>query len=214
MILAREQSDGELEAELARAQPGLRLHRETRKVVGVYNLEHDGVFVGGFQIELDLDRRDVVGLPAVKETGGRIPRDEQHHINGDGTACVYLPEALAIQLSEPLGIGDFLNGPVRSFFLSQLAVESGMPFPFGEWEHGADGFKQMLAELLGFNGVRTCIAVLEVLGKEVCKGHWACPCDSGRKLRDCHREQIFGLRQRLSFAQRRFLLKRATKWRE
>lgn len=209
MNLAKEQTDDKMEAEVATLQPGLRLQRETRKIVGAFNIEHNGVFIAGFQIEVALNRRDVLGLPAVKETGGRIPRNEEHHINPDGTACLYLPEALALQYSRPLGIGDFLDGPVRNFFLSQIALDSGMPFPFGEWEHGPDGFRQMLTELLGFDDFQTCVTVLELLGKKVCKGHWNCPCGSHLKLRDCHGERIRGLRQRLSLKQRRFLLARA-----
>ncbi|MBW2108907.1 MAG: SEC-C domain-containing protein [Deltaproteobacteria bacterium] len=31
------------------------------------------------------------------------------------------------------------------------------------------------------------------------KGHEPCPCNSGRKLRDCHRNLVYKLRQRLGW---------------
>ncbi|MCK6533074.1 MAG: SEC-C domain-containing protein [Polyangiaceae bacterium] len=212
--LWRGETDDEIRAALEVRYPSLRLARpENRRVImGAFNVQHTGHFLGGFQVEVLLDVPDELGLPTVREVGGRIPRMPERHINDKfGTACLYLPEDLAVRVREPLGIIEFLDGPVRNFFLGQIGAEMGTPFPLGEWGHGADGVKEMLTQLLGSDDVGTCVAFLELLSRKVIKAHWPCPCGSGRSLRDCHDGVVRRVRQRLPLTTRRFLLERARK---
>lgn len=206
------ESDAEMVAALETGHPSLRLVVDDgrRIIKGAFNVEHEGKFLAGFQIEVLLDVKDVLGLPTVKEIGGRIPRVPERHVNtADGSACLYLPEDLAVRCSEPFDIIGFLNGPVRTYFLGQAGVELGVPFPLGEWAHGADGVKEMLTDLLGFTDVDVCVAFLDLLSGKVIKGHWQCPCGSRRPLRNCHQDLVRGLRHRLPLQTRRFLLTRA-----
>lgn len=211
--LWRGESDEEIATALATHYPALQFVREggRRIVKGTFDIERDGHFLAGFQIEVLLDQTDVIGLPTVKETGGRIPRVAERHVNvQDGSACLYLPEELVARGRGPMGIADFLSGPVKSFLLGQLCVEQGMPFPYGEWGHGAVGLEQMLAELFGSDDAVACLAYLDVLCHKAIKGHWPCPCRSGRRIRDCHRARIFALRDRIPLKSWRFLAMRAT----
>jgi hypothetical protein len=176
---------------------------------GALNVEHANQFLGGFQIEILLDSRDELGLPSVREVGGRIPRTPERHINDKlGTACLYLLEELLVHVREPYGIVAFLDGPVRNFFLGQVGVELGVPFPLGEWAHGASGVREMLTQLLGVDDVNACVAFLNLVSRKVIKRHWPCACGSGRTIRDCHDRVVLRLRQ-LPLTTRRFLLERA-----
>jgi len=209
--LWRGESDAEIVAALKAPYPSLRLvvTDGSRVVKGALNVEHAGQFIAGYQIDVLLHVRDVLGLPTVREVGGRIPRVPERHVNTeDGSACLYLPEDLLVRCKEPFGIVGFLDGPVRNFFLGQACVESGVPFPFGEWAHGAAGMKEMLSSVVGFEDVNTCVSFLEMLGGKVIKAHWLCPCGSRRPLRDCHDVRARELR-RLPLSTRRFLLIRA-----
>lgn len=210
--LWRGESVAEIAAALEASCPTLRLGAgpRVRVISGVLNVEHDGTFLAGFRIEIWLDRTDVLGLPTVKEVGGRIPRVADRHVNElDGSACLYLPEDLAVRCRAPFGIVSFLEGPVRSYFLGQAGVELGVPFPLGEWGHGSDGLREMFQALVGVDDVGICIRFLELLGNKVIKAHWACPCRSGRHLRGCHLHLVRGLQSRLTLSTRRFLLERA-----
>jgi hypothetical protein len=210
--LWRGESRAEIAAELESSCPTLRLGvgERGRVISGVFNVEHDGTFLAGFQIEIWLDRTDILGLPTVNEVGGRIPRVAERHINLlDGSACLYLPEDLVVRCQAPLGIRAFLDGPVRSYFLGQAGVELGVPFPLGEWGHGTNGLREMLHGLLGFQDIEICMRFLELLSNKVVKVHWACPCRSGRELRACHLGLVRGLRSRMVLGTRRFLLERA-----
>jgi hypothetical protein len=173
-------------------------------VKGAFNVEHDGYFLAGFQIEILLDRLDVLGLPTVREIGGRIPRRLDRHMYANGSACLYLPEDLVVRRRGRFGIVEFIEGPVTTFFLGQAAVERGLPFPCGEWSHGADGMKDLLAGLLGFEDIATCVAFLDLLSRKGATRHWTCPCGSGRRIRDCHDRVVRRVRT-LGLATRRFL---------
>ncbi len=208
------ETDEQIEAGLATAYPSLRLVvvNGHRVITGAFNVEHEGRFLAGFQIEILLDEKDVLGLPAVREVGGRIPRVPERHVNpSDGSACLYLPEDLAVRCPRPFDILGFLNGPVRTYFLGQAGVELGAPFPIGEWGHGEDGLKQMLAGMFGVSDIGVCLGFLELLGGKVIKGHWQCPCGSRRALRACHEDLVRRLRHQLPLRTRRFLLTRARK---
>lgn len=210
--LWRRESLTEIAAALQASCPTLRLGvgQRERVISGVYNVQHDGTFLAGFQIEIWLDRTDVLGLPTVMEVGGRIPRIADRHVNEqDGSACLYLPEDLAVRCREPFDLVSFLEGPVRSYFLGQAGVELGVPFPLGEWGHGADGLREMVQSLIGLDDVEVCMRFLELLGSKVIKTHWQCPCRSGSELRRCHIEVVLSLRSRMRLSTRRFLLQRA-----
>lgn len=206
--LWRPQTPAEMAAALEERYPTLHLRDRgggRQLVAGAFNIEHEGRFLAGFMIEIDLATRDVLGLPVVREVGGRIPRIPERHINDDGTACLYLPEDLVLRHRKPLTLVQFLDGPVRSFFTGQACVAAGMPFPQGEWAHGTEGRHQLVADLLGIDDIKTQDAFLKLLSKKVVKAHWPCPCGSGKCIRRCHRSLIFGIRRRLTLGQRRFL---------
>jgi hypothetical protein len=85
-----------------------------------------------------------------------------------------------------LALLQFLDGPVRDFFLGQSLVGLGDPWPFGQWGHGTDGIRQYYAELVGTDDIRVISQYLDYLSKKKIKGHWPCPCRGGKRLRECH----------------------------
>ena len=70
--------------------------------------------------------------------------------------------------------------------------------PFGQWAHGAKGIFQFYRELLKTSDLRVMTTYLDYLAAKKVKGHWPCPCRSGKKLRDCHFDQIKELRDNIS----------------
>jgi hypothetical protein len=90
-----------------------------------------------------------------------------------------------------------LDGPVRNFFLSQIIVESGRPWPFDQWAHGKKGLLQAYGELLGVTEERQITTYLDYLASKKARGHWPCPCGSTKRLRDCHAKHFAELRERV-----------------
>lgn len=168
-------------------------------VRGSFAVRFEGRVLDRYSVELQLPRNHPAGLPVVRETGGRIPRRDDRHINtADGTACVLLPDERWRLWPTGSPLLKFLNGPLHSFFLAQTMVEEGEPWPFGQWAHGAKGIFQFYRELLKTSDLRVMTTYLDYLTAKKVKGHWACPCGRGKNLRDCHFDQVKDLREKIS----------------
>lgn len=136
-------------------------------------------------------------LPQVRETGGRIPQTPDRHVNPkDGTACVCIPDEWFIQRPDVTFLS-FLGGPVHNYFLSQKCFEISGEWPLGERRHGNDGLFDFYQECLGTKDLRVIRNYLAYLSLDTVKGHWDCPCGSGKRIRNCHPREIFDLRRKL-----------------
>lgn len=156
-------------------------------VRGTFPIAFEGKGLDGYLIEIELPRDYPKSIPIVRETGARIPRTADRHMNpADGTACVLLPDERWRVWPYGSTLLQFLDGPVRNFFLGQSLAELRDPWPFGQWGHGVDGIRDYYAELLGTDDIRVITGYLDYLSKKKIKGHWSCPCRSGKRLRDCH----------------------------
>lgn len=137
--------------------------------------------------------------PVVWETAGKLPNDIDRHTYSNSACCTCVwPEWLATNPHPTMR--SFLEGPVYNFFLSQLYFETFETWPFGEREHGVDGVVQAVATVLETERLTLDEAVgyLRVLSARHPKGHFECPCGSGKKLRACHFDYLGELRARLA----------------
>ena len=186
-----------LEADLQEHYPDLRLVVRNGQPIfcGSLPICHDGDEIDRFQIEISFPD-GINKLPSIREVGGRIPRDSDRHVNaGTGDICTDVPELILLP-GQP-SLVEYLDGPVRNFFLSQIIVESGRPWPFDQWAHGKKGLLQAYGELLGVTEERQIRMYLDYLASKKAKGHWPCPCGSTKPLRACHATQFAELRERI-----------------
>jgi hypothetical protein len=168
-------------------------------VRGSFTVMFEEQVLDRYSVELQLARNHPAGLPVVRETSGRIPRHVDRHIlTADGTACVLLPDERWRLWPVGSPLLNYLAGPLHSFFLAQTMVEEGQPWPFGQWAHGVKGVFQFYREILKTSDLRAITTYLDYLAAKKIKGHWPCPCRSGRKLRDCHFDQVKDLRGKIS----------------
>ncbi|RJR45241.1 MAG: SEC-C domain-containing protein [Desulfobacteraceae bacterium] len=167
-------------------------------VRGTFPIVFDDQSLDHYLIEVELRRDHPKGIPIVRETGGRIPRVSGRHMNPtDGTACVLLTDERWWVWPPGSRLLSFLKGPVHNFFLGQSLVELGEPWPFGQWGHGADGIREFYAERLGTDDIYGLMAYVEYLAKKKIKGHWPCPCQSGKRLRECHGRTVHDLAEKI-----------------
>lgn len=165
--------------------PDLRLVMTGERPVfrGSFQVANDGVVIDRFSIEMTFPE-GLSKLPRIEEIGGRIPKHRDRHVCDDGAICAEVPEL--ILLRGKYSLMSYLDGPVRNYFLGQLLVEQGKKWPFGEWDHGKPGLVQAYGEVLGVTGEEHIRRFLDCLGHKKVKGHWNCPCGSGKRIRDCH----------------------------
>lgn len=182
-------------------QPGMWLSDEDHRMIfrGRFDVREDGEVIEAFAVDVVLSGDSPRDLPSVWEVGERIARvADPHHVNvADGSLCVVLHEAFWFNHPEGLSLAEYLEGPLRRHLSGQAMVLRGMPWPVGEWEHGGHGRIQFYRELFGVSEVAQLRDFFELIGAERVKGHWTCPCGSGKKLRYCHAEQVYGVRDRL-----------------
>ncbi len=165
---------------------------------GTMAIMHDGKELDRYQLEIVLPDNHPHGPLAVYETAKRIPRKaDDWHVNPDGSLCLGVPEQVWPSKNMPLEFVEFLNGPVRSFLLRNSIVERGGEWPYGEWDHGADGIFQYYRELIGIYDRTTIVEFMKCITHPNPKGHWDCPCGSGLRLRSCHHDLVWKLRAEL-----------------
>jgi hypothetical protein len=198
-----------LETELQVHYPDLRLVVEDGQPLfrGSFPVSHDGDEIDRFLIEIRFPG-GIDALPAIREVGGRIPRDANRHVTpSTGEICTDVPELILLHGKSSLV--EYLGGPVRNFFLSQIIFESTKTWPFGQWEHGKDGLLEAYGDLLNVSGEAVIKAYLDYLArKNPPKGHWPCPCGSTKRLRDCHGPTLAVLMARIPSPIARSALKR------
>ena len=158
---------------------------------GSFPLTQDGEVLDRFLIQVEFPD-GVARLPVIREIGGRIPRTAERHVFAGGAICTEVPELTLLR--GDYSLLSYLEGPVRNYFLGQTLVERGEPWPFGERAHNKPGLVDAYAEILGVSGEPAVRRYLDLLGHKKIKGHWPCPCGSGRRLRDCHDADVRKLR--------------------
>lgn len=195
----------EVRAAIAFDQPKLHAASDGSdiRVTGRYLLMEKGAVanpdgpISEFDIEIVLSPRYPDREPKVFEIGGRIARNPDRHVNSDGDCCVTVWEHW-LASTQDHSFGSFLNGPLHQFFLGQYWFEKTGKWPFGEYAHGDNGLWEAYAEVLGIpNKKKDVLYRLRLLSQDWPKGHWLCPCGSGRRLRRCHRSDLIALHEKI-----------------
>lgn len=177
-------------------------------VRGTYPLVDGGKVIDRYTIEIALPRTYPRGIPELREVGGRIPRHQDRHVEQDGRSCIFLPDEFCYRHPEGMDLIDFLNGPVLGFLVGQSLAEHGKAWPQGEHAHGEKGIIAFYGELVGSSDRQTVQDYLRVLAAEHLRGHWECPCGSGKRIRQCHWACLGELRARIPQAVARASLER------
>lgn len=165
------------------------------EVTGTYPVVHEGNEIARYSLRVALPPDYPRSLPLVWETGERIPKIEDRHVNiVNGSLCLGVPAELWIALAGNFSLDRVLDIPVRNFLIGNSLVERDEKWPYDEWAHGAKGVLQYFGETIGTDDPNVVLRLIDGLIKRRVRGHWACPCGSGRIIRKCHADSIAELR--------------------
>jgi len=158
----------------------------------------DGREVDHYSIEIRLpDNYPNKGIPIVKETGGRLPESLDQHLPY-GIACLFLRDERYKCYPQGSTIIDFIEGPVKDFFLWQVDYKLNKgKSSIGERGHGVKGIIEFYSEELKTSDVVVIRDFLNYLSKQEVKGHWDCYCGSKKKMRDCHFDILLHLKSNI-----------------
>ena len=195
-------------------QPGLSVSTSNDIII------LDGPFVvfgpkgpfDSYEIRVDVPANFPWEEPIVFETGGRIPKLVDRHVfPKNGNCCLGVWEEWLLTAPDR-SFETFLTGRLHDYFVSQSWFEAKGKWPYGERSHGEEGIIESYAELLGVGNDAGVIADhLRLLSKATAKGHVRCPCGSGLRLRDCHKDRITELAGRICPAMAKRMLARTKK---
>ncbi len=170
--------------------------------------------IASYDVRLEIPSSYPASEPKVFELGGAFPHTPEFHCNPDGDCCVCVFETWRATAKD-VSISAYLNGPLRNFLLSQYIRKETGKWPFDEWGHGLQGYIDACAERLGCRGdLKDVEYLLQVLSHRWPRGHWLCPCGSGKKIRDCCRTQLEALAEDVGVSEARAMRRRLLQLRQ
>ena len=129
-------------------------------------------------------------IPTAKEIGGRIPREPDFHVNPDGTLCLGAPLAIRRKYKKDPSLRSFINQQVIHFLYGYCIKQQKDYWPFDELSHGRKGIAEYYQDFFKTNSDLAVLEFLKIIVEDNYRGHVPCPCESGKRLRNCHGSQI------------------------
>ncbi|MBC2714087.1 MAG: hypothetical protein HF978_02150 [Desulfobacteraceae bacterium] len=119
------------------------------------------------------------------------------HILKNGYACLGVQAEIRQKWPQGSLIVDFIENIIEPFLAWQAYYDEFQKVPpWGERSHFPDGILEYYAELLQLSESGLIKDFMTLLArKNNPKGHEFCPCQSGKRLRHCHRELIDNVRK-------------------
>ncbi len=179
----------DLKDSLAEAKQDIRLRKigDSFEIIGSYEIRQAGVVLKTYHIKIKIPDEYPHAIPKVFEIGSLIPNKPERHINSDGSACLFVSHARWEQWPIGSPFSDFLNGPVRNFFLGQIYYDINKCFPWGESGHGSIGIIEYYSNFFGTTDRNLLILYLCRLINPITR-QTKCPCGKGKRFIQCHGE--------------------------
>ena len=178
--------------------PKLKFNKTKFRVTGDFDIINDNtgaiIETYGLKIELPVSFTKLI-LPRVTEITNKIPRHPDRHVYENGIFCLGTPLSEYLICREGISFRKFLEEILRPFLATQLAITRKWltTFPQGEYGHGADGIYESYCDFFETKNRNRIITGIKIaMGKN--QSNKSCFCDSGKKLKNCHRAQIETLR--------------------
>lgn len=168
------------------------------KVKGQWFIEQDSNVLQTYEILISISEAYPNCVPVVYETGGKIPKKMDRHINpASGDACLFVEDERWEIWPTGASFKDFLEIPLRNFFLYQAYFEVMGHFPQGERSHGIIGKIEYFMEKFHLDSEDSILDILRA-GESPSKQNLLCPCGKIRKFKYCHGPVVHLMRTNIS----------------
>ena len=140
-----------------------------------------------FELEILVNKAFPNSIPEFKETGGKIPRISDYHVNPDGTLCLGSHLRLKRILFETPNFNSFIEKCLVPYLFNvSVKLRHGGKFVTGELAHGTEGIIQDYKDLLGLRSPDQIVNALYLLGmRRRVANKKMCPCNCGLLLGRC-----------------------------
>ena len=124
-------------------------------------------------------------IPIVYELEGKIPKNEDFHVNSDGSLCIGSRIRLKFILHQSPSLENFAKRILEPHLYSISYRQQNGCFPVGELKHGVAGLIQDYEDLFNVEGKYAVLSVLEILGSKEQDANKLCPCGCLNRLGKC-----------------------------
>jgi hypothetical protein len=146
--------------------------------------------------------------PKVFEVGGRIPRTPDRHINGGGDCCITVWEHWLATAPDQFD-RRFHKGAAERVFSWPILGREEWRMVLRRTTPWSPGLEEPYADALRIPTKRECLLYhLRLLSQDWPKGHWPCPCGSGKMLQHCHLDNLLVMHRRVPLTVARPMLRR------
>lgn len=154
-----------------------------------------GVILESFSLKIKFPYDYPKKLPIVSETSDILPRNKDAHVYSNGQFCLTSPLKEYLICKNGITLSVFMSEILIPFLSAQLAILCGYikEFPQGEYGHGSDGIYESYVEYFEVNDPAIIISALQMVKNKNIR-NMACFCNSGKKLKTCHLNQIMLLK--------------------
>lgn len=152
-------------------------------------IDAKGKYWESFEVEIRPTAEYPNRFPHVFETGGKLPKIADWHVNYDGTCCIGVRPAELLACRNGITLGNFIRSEMMPYFFNQTHRRIEGYYPNGEWAHREEGIFEFYDEQLKTKGDKVKAARLI---RFIAKGKRPdrtneCFCGSNEKFRKCHR---------------------------
>jgi hypothetical protein len=179
-----------------------RLKVECAVVHGTYDLQiPDSGRAIEYGIVLVLPGNYPKAIPDLLCNDPKLPIGNlDRHIMSNGMACLGVQAEIRMHWPPGSTVANFLDRLVAPFLAWQVYYDAyHNPPPWGGRSHFEKGILEFYAELFKVPADLAVIDFMQILArKNRPKGHEPCPCNSGKPLRKCHRDELYQIRERIS----------------
>ena len=126
------------------------------------------------------------------EIENRIKKDENEHINEDGTLCVGRPIEIARVLAPNYRLIDYVNKLLIGYLAQNSYFEKHKVWPFGEAEHGAMRIAKYYMEKYDLADIKAVYNFLNTLQESIekqKKGYERCWCGCNKLYKNCKKQR-------------------------
>ncbi len=127
-------------------------------------------------------------IPDVWETGGRIP--DFYHKYKDDSLCLGKALNTKIKFDENPTLLWFIDKLLVPYFYSFCHKQITGNLPYGELDHSPRGNLDGYKELFNLTADIQALQMLRLMAEGKYKGHFKCPCGSGKRMRYCHGPEL------------------------
>jgi hypothetical protein len=152
-----------------------------------------GHLIDTYSVEIVVPQSFPIGLPTVREVGGRIPKTF-HKLN-DGSLCLGSPLRLRAILATNPSLLAFTEKGILPYLAGFSIFQRSGRMPFDELAHGSPGLYDDYRSLLGVTSDNACFEFLRCLSvRRRVANKRPCFCASGLQLGRCHNRKVNKMR--------------------